>query len=128
VGSVFWSDDDFFPIDTVFYVVTELNLHYVYYNLQRQNFINNDAAVPGLSRNQAYLNPFVVPASDTLDAFGEFISPLLGQILNLTKKNANLRQTRDLLLPRLVGEKLKCRATNRRQVYNLYMRLCRYLQ
>ena len=32
VGSVFWSDDDFYPIDTVFYVKTELELHYVYYN------------------------------------------------------------------------------------------------
>ncbi len=103
VGSVFWSDEDFFPIDTAFYVVTELNLHYVYYNLQSQNFINNDAAVPGLSRNQAYFNPFVVPESETLSLFGEFIDPLFGQIQNLTKKNANLRRTRDLLLPRLVG-------------------------
>ncbi len=107
VGSVFWSDEDFFPIDTVFYVVTELNLHYVYHNLQSQNFINNDAAVPGLSRNQAYLNPFVVPASETLNAFGEFIDPLFGQMQNLTKKNTNLRQTRDLLLPRLVGGEIE---------------------
>ena len=102
VGSVFWSDEDFFPIDTVFYVVTELSLHYIYYNLQSQNFINNDAAVPGLSRNQAYLNPFVVPAPESSNTFGEFIKPLFEQIQNLAKKNANLRQTRDLLLPRLV--------------------------
>jgi type I restriction enzyme, S subunit len=106
VGSVFWSDKDFFPIDTAFYVVTELNLHYVYYNLREQNFINSDAAVPGLSRNQAYLNPFIVPASKALSAFGEFISPVFKQVQNLTAKNANLRQTRDLLLPRLVGERL----------------------
>ncbi|MGH3087424.1 MAG: restriction endonuclease subunit S, partial [Rubrobacteraceae bacterium] len=50
VGSVYWSDYDFFPIDTVFYVQTEVCLHYVYYNLRSQNFINNDAAVPGLNR------------------------------------------------------------------------------
>lgn len=50
VGSVYWSEVDFWPIDTVFYVVTELPLHYIYYNLQHQHFMNSDAAVPGLSR------------------------------------------------------------------------------
>ncbi len=39
VGSVFWSDADFYPIDTVFYVRTDVSLHYIYYNLQHQNFI-----------------------------------------------------------------------------------------
>ena len=47
VGSVFWSNSDFFPIDTVFYVRSEVSLSYLYYNLRAQNFINNDAAVPG---------------------------------------------------------------------------------
>jgi type I restriction enzyme S subunit len=106
VGSVFWSDSDFYPIDTVFYVRTALGLHYVYYNLQGQNFINNDAAVPGLSRNQAYLNPFVVPVTQTLVAFSNFIEPLFKQARNLQAKNANLRRTRDLLLPRLVSGEL----------------------
>src|SRR6266702_8488463 len=53
VGSVFWSDTDFFPIDTVFYIRSKVSLHYIYYNLKAQHFINNDAAVPGLNRNQA---------------------------------------------------------------------------
>ena len=106
VGSVFWSDDDFYPIDTVFYVRTALGLHYVYYNLQGQNFINNDAAVPGLSRNQAYLNTLVVPATQTLTAFSDFIEPMFRQVHNLQAKNANLRRTRDLLLPRLVSGEL----------------------
>lgn len=48
VGSVFWSEESFFPIDTVFYVRTDLPLLFVFYNLQSQNFLNNDAAVPGL--------------------------------------------------------------------------------
>ena len=62
VGSVFWSDIPFYPIDTAFYVKTELPLHYVYYTLLlSQQFLNSDAAVPGLNRNQAYSNPLVVP-------------------------------------------------------------------
>jgi type I restriction enzyme S subunit len=103
VGSVFWSDDDFFPIDTVFYVKTDLSLHYAYYNLQRQNFINNDAAVPGLSRNQAYTLPLLVPDADVSQNFQMLIDVFFKQTKNLNEKNTNLRQTRDLLLPRLIS-------------------------
>ena len=103
VGSVFWSDTDFFPIDTVFYVRSKVSLHYIYYNLKEQHFINNDAAVPGLNRNQAYLLPFMLPTKETLALFQDFVSPSFDQIKKLTRKNTNLRQTRDLLLPKLIS-------------------------
>lgn len=103
VGSVFWSYEDFFPIDTVFFVQTQTCLHYVYYNLQTQNFINNDAAVPGLSRNQAYLLPFLLPDKKTLDSFQHLTDTFFRQIRNLESRNTNLRATRDLLLPRLIS-------------------------
>src|SRR4030043_2283993 len=76
VGSVFWSDDDFYPIDTVFYVKTELELHYIYYNLLNQNFFNTDAAVPGLNRNQAYSNKFLHPDEVLMKTFAEFINAI----------------------------------------------------
>jgi len=103
IGSVFWSDDDFFPIDTVFYVQTEVCLHYIYYNLQNQNFINNDAAVPGLNRNQAYSLPFLLPRENLLKQFQHFVDVIFKQTRNLRIKNDNLRSTRDLLLPRLIS-------------------------
>ena len=103
VGSVFWSNDDFFPIDTVFYVQTKVCLHYVYYNLQNQNFINNDAAVPGLNRNQAYSLPFLLPSEKLLKQFQHFVDTIFKQTSKLRIKNDNLRQTRDLLLPRLIS-------------------------
>ena len=103
VGSVFWSDTGFFPIDTVFYVRSNVCFHYVYYNLKAQHFINNDAAVPGLNRNQAYLLPFILPDEAVLSQFQQFVDPLFRQIKLLITKNANLRKTRDLLLPRLIG-------------------------
>ena len=103
VGSVFWSDTDFFPIDTVFYVRSKVNLHYIYYNLKAQHFINNDAAVPGLNRHQAYLLPFLLPTKEILALFQDFVSPLFDQIKKLTMKNSKLRQTRDLLLPKLIS-------------------------
>ena len=103
VGSIFWSDTDFFPIDTVFYVRPKVCLHYLYYNLKAQHFINNDAAVPGLNRNQAYLLPFLLPSEEPLALFQDFVSPLFNQIKKLTRKNTTLRQTRDLLLPKLIS-------------------------
>jgi type I restriction enzyme S subunit len=106
VGTVFWSDEDFFPIDTVFYVITNVCLHYVFYNLQYQNFISTDTAVPGLSRNQAYLLPFLLPQVEVMQAFQDFITPLLRQVSNLRLRNITLRKTRDLLLPRLISGRL----------------------
>ena len=106
VGSVFWSDDDFYPIDTVFYVQTQVSLYYIFCNLQTQNFINNDAAVPGLNRNQAYSLSFILPPKNILDKFDQFVAPIFQQTRTLHNQNANLQRTRDLLLPRLISGEL----------------------
>lgn len=103
VGSVHWCDTNFYPIDTVYFVRTELPLHYVFFNLQQQHFINNDAAVPGLNRNQAYSLRFVVPAPNVLTMFVKVCTPIFDQVRILNKMNANLWITRDLLLPRLIS-------------------------
>jgi type I restriction enzyme S subunit len=107
VGSVFWSDVDFYPIDTVFFVITKAPLHYVYYNLVlSQSFLNSDAAVPGLNRNQAYRNPFLLPSHDVMTLFEDHCSSLFSALQNLRKRNDNLRTTRDLLLPKLINGQL----------------------
>jgi type I restriction enzyme S subunit len=103
VGSVFWSEKDFFVIDTAYYVESEMPLLFLYYDLQGKNFLNNDAAVPGLSRNQAYSLETVVPSPGILNAFSEYASSLVDGIHNLSKKNGALRNTRDLLLPKLIS-------------------------
>jgi type I restriction enzyme, S subunit len=103
VGSIHWSDGDFFPIDTTFYVVSDLPLAYLLYNLRNQRFLNSDAAVPGLNRNQALSNPFIAPAADVLEAFSRILGPMTTLNHNLRLQNVNLRETRDLLLPKLVS-------------------------
>lgn len=106
VGSVFWSNKDFYPIDTTYFVRADISFYYIFFNLQTQNFINNDAAVPGLSRSQAYSLPFLLPSKTALDRFDEFIAPIFQQLEILNSKNANLGKTRDLLLPRLVSNEV----------------------
>lgn len=103
VGAIHWSDVDFHPIDTTFYVKTDVSLPYVFQNLRNQNFINSDAAVPGLNRNQAYANPLLVPSLAVLELFEAAMTPMTELRQNLEGQNRNLRGTRDLLLPKLIS-------------------------
>jgi type I restriction enzyme S subunit len=48
----------------------------------------------------------IVPWAAQRDLFESQVAPIIEQILNLTARNKNLRQTRDLLLPRLVSGEL----------------------
>ncbi len=106
VGSVHWSEEPFYPIDTVYFVESDLPRHFVFFNLQYQNFLNNDAAVPGLSRAQAYALPLIVPPAQVLASFDSQCQAIMGLARLLERKNANLRTTRDLLLPRLISGEL----------------------
>jgi len=103
VGSVFWSDEDFYPIDTVYFVASKLPLRFLFYDLQTKNFLNNDAAVPGLNRNQAYSLDTVIPPVDLLTRFSELADNFGQQASILRNQSQNLRQTRDLLLPYLLS-------------------------
>jgi type I restriction enzyme, S subunit len=106
VGSVHWSDCGFFAIDTAYYVKSSLSNFYLYYLLQSMNFINNDAAVPGLNRNQAYANLLYLPPKPLIQEFSEKAKQLFEFKGNLKKQNDILTQTRDRLLPRLISGKL----------------------
>ena len=103
VGSVFWCDNDFFVIDTAYFVASSFPLRFLFYVLPTLNFINSDAAVPGLSRNQAYTLEILVPPILLLNQFCELAETFERQSATLQRQTANLRRTRDLLLPRLLS-------------------------
>ena len=110
VGSVFWSDEDFFVIDTAYFVTSQLPLRYLFYVLPTLNFINSDAAVPGLSRNQAYTLDILIPPVALLANFCELADTFERQASTLHRQTANLRRTRDLLLPRLLSGTVRLEA------------------
>jgi type I restriction enzyme, S subunit len=103
VGSVFWSDEDFYVIDTAYFVSSLVPLRFLFYDLQTKNFINTDAAVPGLSRHQAYSLETVIPPMDILMRFRQMADDFERQASTLRRQVQNLRRTRDLLLPRLLS-------------------------
>ena len=43
------------------------------------------------------------PAKSIIAKFEEVVAPISLELINLTMKNTNLRQTRDLLLPKLIS-------------------------
>lgn len=107
VGSLFWSEEDFYPIDTAFFVRTNISLHYAFYNLSGQTFLNSNAAVPGLNRESALMKTAILPDKNSMDNFDKIIAPMFEQIRLLKTRNRNLRCTRDLLLPKLVSGQIE---------------------
>jgi restriction endonuclease S subunit len=67
-GQVNWFNQDFWPIDTTYYVVpkSKLNLRWVYYFLRSAQLTDlaNATGVPGLNRNDVYELPVKVPTFD----------------------------------------------------------------
>ena len=102
VGAVHWSDDDFYPIDTTYYVVpknAELRLRYVYYllNTLPLRYMNTDVAVPGLNRNNALRLPVTIPAPSTQDRIIDILSAYDDLIENNRRRIQLLEQAARLL-------------------------------
>jgi type I restriction enzyme S subunit len=102
VGSVTWVPGDFWPIDTTYYVVTDFALHYMHHLLRGVGFIDSHAAVPGLSREQAYALEIVQPPRQLLWRFDAVATQLTGMTVALGRQARTLERLRDELLPKLV--------------------------
>ena len=65
VGTVYYSPSPFFCIDTAYYILPsdEYNIKYMYYRLRSLGLerLNEDSAVPGLNRDTAYSQTFLLP-------------------------------------------------------------------
>ncbi|MDP5132068.1 MAG: restriction endonuclease subunit S [Paraglaciecola sp.] len=109
VGTLYWEDRSFFPIDTVFYVKTEKSLVYCFYLLQTLGLkdMNTDGAVPGLNRNNVYRLPVVIPSEAVLKAFNEAVVTVREKIFTNNQQTDSLINLRDTLLPRLISGQLR---------------------
>lgn len=111
-GTVAWSQTDFFPIDTTFYVVPKvrsMNLLYLYYELMFQNLPSqgSDSAVPGLNRNIAYMNSITIPSNEIIKRFDATIMPLFKLVHLNTMQSRTLAALRDTLLPKLISGEIR---------------------
>ena len=111
-GTVTWSHEDFFPIDTAFYVVPESPdpaLHFLHYALIDQDLpsMAADSAVPGLNRNLAYMNDQLVPKRSLMEIYDSYVEKLFIRMHLLEKESHDLTLLRDTLLPRLLSGEIK---------------------
>tara|TARA_R110001599_G_scaffold294201_1_gene498185 strand:- start:10771 stop:12039 length:1269 start_codon:yes stop_codon:yes gene_type:complete len=111
VGSLYWEERDFFPIDTVFFVTpkNQIGLNYLWHLLSTlglQN-MNTDAAVPGLNRDNAYQLKISDPGRPLKDAFEGIAATLQTKLQANWAENSALAETRDYLLPRLMSGQIR---------------------
>lgn len=112
-GTVTYSHEDCFPIDTTFYVEIKKSMvgnQFIYFALQRASLeqLAADSAVPGLNRNAAYTRKLVMPSNrKTLDSYNEITAAFFTKIASLQKQISTLTMTRDALLPKLISGELR---------------------
>lgn len=111
-GTVNWVDSDFFPIDTVFYVVPRnpsFDLHYLFYTLEEHDLsrFEADSAVPGLNRNHAYMSEQIIPNIHVIHEFARVTGSLFAKRRSNSKVTRTITTMRDTLLPKLISGELR---------------------
>jgi type I restriction enzyme S subunit len=109
VGSLYWEDQPFYAIDTVFYVRTASPMTYCFYLLQTLGLteMNTDAAVPGLNRGNVYRLTVPFPGAKILGAFDDIVGVIRKRIFSNSLQAQTLATLRDTLLPRLISGQLR---------------------
>ena len=107
IGTIYWEDGKFHPIDTVYYVATkeEIPLSYLYYLMKTLNLpsMNTDAAVPGLNRDNVYRLEVLKPTQSILNRFDNHIATIRNSIQKNNNTIVSLVGLRDTLLPKLLS-------------------------
>jgi type I restriction enzyme S subunit len=114
VGAVYWSEKDFFPIDTTFYVQLqqpEIPMEFAYFMLKNLGLdgMNSDSAVPGLNRSNALALRVKVPGEEELQEFRPVARPLFALRETVSVESARLAELRDTLLPKLMSGQIRVR-------------------
>jgi len=107
-GEITWVDEDFFPIDTTYYIKDKMGselLVFHYYLLKKLNLkkIESSSAVPGLNRNIVYSLKSETPPNLLLIKFNNTVNPIFSNIASIKKQNQLLIFLRDWLLPMLMN-------------------------
>ena len=116
-GVVTWAHNDFFPIDTTFYVVPRDGnggLPFLFFALTNQDLpsVSADSAVPGLNRNLAYMNKQLIPGKHVVAEFNDYASTIFSRCRRLEDESCALAAHRNALLPGLVSGEIQSLGQN----------------
>nr|WP_282564407.1 restriction endonuclease subunit S [Providencia alcalifaciens] len=103
--------EDYWPLNTSLWVkeFKGCTAYYAYYLLSSIGLerFNSGASVPTLNRNDVHGNPVIAPPQDLINKFEEIVAVKHKQINVLNRKNKNLKEQRDMLLPKLISGAIK---------------------
>ncbi|MDO8895376.1 restriction endonuclease subunit S [Nitrosomonas sp.] len=112
LGVVNYFFDNFFPIDTTFYITSKIQsdgMFYEYFLVKSVGLgdMNSDSAVPGLNRNAAHAIPVTIPPSELVRSFNNFCKPTFAKINTNIRQIQTLEKLRDTLLPKLMSGEIR---------------------
>ncbi len=107
LGTVIYVEEDFWPLNTTLWVkeFKKASAYWGFYLLSHQDLkgLDGGAAVPTLNRNYVHALQIVIPPRILMDVFDQNVGPIFALKRKLSQKIEILRQTRDLLLPKLIS-------------------------
>lgn len=110
LGKVNYQFENFFPIDTTYYIKSKINsdiLLYEYFLLKTMNFENSDSAVPGLNRDIALSEEIRIPPVSMVADFNKTVEGFFLKIKSNSSQVRNLEKLRDSLLPKLMSGEVR---------------------
>ncbi|MPN37929.1 hypothetical protein SDC9_185450 [bioreactor metagenome] len=91
----------------------KLPLTFLFYwlKLNKEFFISlsTGATFAELTKSAFKRVDIIIPDTEVVKKYDEIVKPIFNQLQNLQQQSQTLKQTRDLLLPRLISGKLRVR-------------------
>ena len=112
LGKVIYLFENFFPIDTTYFVKSKVNsegLFYEYFLLKTLNFedMNTDSAVPGLNRDLALSTEIKIAPFEKLKRYNGYCASLFEKLKQNNSQIRTLTRLRDTLLPKLMSGEIR---------------------
>lgn len=112
LGKVNYLFDNYFPIDTTFYVKSKNNsigLYYEYFLVKSLSLeeYNSDSAVPGLNRDIAHSTEINIAPFEKVNKFNLQCSTIFQKIKMNYAQISSLMQLRETLLPKLMSGEIR---------------------
>lgn len=110
-GAISFSHENFFPIDTTYYVLPRRNygFNFLLHLLQSLPLtkLNSDSAVPGLNRDNALRLPVLLPPDDLVKKYDTLTNAFAAKLKGVLYENRELARLRDWLLPLLMNGQVR---------------------
>jgi type I restriction enzyme, S subunit len=110
IGKLNFSEDNFWPIDTTYYIITNSNLKFIHYMLQFFNLerLNKSAAVPGLNRNDVYNLDIIDAPIELQNKFASIVKQVESMKEHQKESKQELDNLFNALMQKAFKGELKC--------------------